>query len=98
MEKVELEDIIEESVENQLREIKGKSINDLERDGKTWNCCNSKLDHNAVRFFSVLGISVLGVSFCISKLFTDDQCSNHSTYMTIMTGIISYWMPSPNLS
>jgi hypothetical protein len=75
--------------------IPEEGVEPIDFSQRSWMCCNHSMDNNAVRFFSVLGISTLGISVCISKLFSEDDCGNRSTYITIMTGIISYWMPSP---
>lgn len=63
---------------------------------RVWKCGATQVDSKLLKFFSVLGITVGTMSFCIGMIVTT-ECDDKQIYLTVLTGLISYWMPSPNL-
>ena len=61
-----------------------------------WKCGETNIDSKLLKFCSVLGITVGSMSFCIAMIVTS-ECGDEQIYLTVLTGLISYWMPSPEL-
>jgi hypothetical protein len=65
-------------------------------DPALWVLGKTQIDSKLLKFFSVLGITLLTMVFCVVMIATN-ECGDQHIYVTVMTGLISYWMPSPGL-
>ena len=86
LEKLKITHAIE--VEDNEREYKHKT---------QWESCCVRADKRAITYFSQVVFSAIIIAFCISMLVSNQDCATFSRYRPLLTFVIGYLMPSPQL-
>ena len=63
-----------------------------------WKSCCFKVDPRTAFFFSQLFISIFVLFFCmIQLLISESDCGREQVYIGLITLIIGFWLPNPQI-
>jgi hypothetical protein len=69
-----------------------------ETENNTWRSCSGCIiDKRTLGFFTTLGISLVIIAFCITKLFMSLSCEEGNVYMGLLMFVIGIWCRSPTV-
>lgn len=83
------------SVEKKILEHRIQ-IDDLKYND-TWRCCQSRIDKRSTEFFTKMGFLLIVLSFSIVQLVRLKDCNSQGTYLSLLTLILGYIIPSPKI-
>ena len=96
------DDSEEYSSESEVEESKIKDSPAFEKEKEFehkfyWTSCCIRMDKRAISYFSQMLFSAVIIAFCISMLVSNQDCATFSRYSPLLTFVIGYLMPQPNL-
>ena len=83
-------------------DVEDKKIADEEKEKEFehkfyWTSCCIRMDKRAISYFSQMLFSAVIIAFCIAMLVSNQNCDTFSRYSPLLTFVIGYLMPQPNL-
>ena len=64
-----------------------------------WHSCCLKVDRNAVIYFVQIFFAFCMSAVCVERIIHyAEDCNNRSTFMSILTALIGFILPSPRLA
>lgn len=83
--------IVQRKLEHAI-EVEEKEYDD------TWrSCCGSQIDRRCVVYAMQSSIMLIIIGFCIFKLTTSLDCTETSTYLSLMMFILGIALPCPKV-
>jgi len=62
-----------------------------------WHLCCSNTSPDALRFIIMCVISLAVLSFCLYELAAKPESNDRAIYWSMLSTIVSIWVPSPSL-
>ena len=70
---------------------------EFERDTYWKSCCCGRTDRRILAYATQVGFGIMTAGFCMYKLSSDIACAEENVYISLLSGIIGVFLPSPNL-
>lgn len=62
-----------------------------------WRSCCFNVDKRVLLFSVQVMISTGILVFCIHQVIKAKDCCESSTYMSMISGLVGYWLPQPSM-
>lgn len=97
-----MEDIKEERVQLKISDLSPRTRVKLqqaefERENLWHSCICGETDKRILAYATQVGFGLMISGFCIYKLSSDIACSEEHVYVSLLSGIIGVFLPSPSL-
>jgi hypothetical protein len=86
------------SLESRKRKLEiERKEKEFERETYWKSCCCGSTDRRILNYATQVGFGLLISTFCIFKLSSDIACAEENVYISLLSGIIGVFLPSPSL-